>query len=158
MADEKERKNDKMEILYRNFSTARKFRRTARVYIASQYTLSSEADLSELLWLDLALRFAHALPIPYIQAAILNLLNPYIRSAIDTCIYMYIIIIIEIVMKEVSCNQVMLLSMPTAFYDLAYVQIKFNQCMDIHSHNAMQSPTFSPHPVWVTTSSWVHSY
>ena len=41
----------------------------------------SEADLSELLWLDLASRFALALPIPYVQAAILNLLNPYIRSA-----------------------------------------------------------------------------
>ena len=40
-----------------------------------QYT--SEADLSELLWLDFASRFTLALPIPYVQAAILNLLNPY---------------------------------------------------------------------------------
>ena len=48
-------------------------RRTSRV--ASQY--ASEADLFELLWLDLALHFALAVPIPYVQAAILNLLNPY---------------------------------------------------------------------------------
>ena len=32
------------------------------------------------LWLDRASRFACVLPIPYVQAAILNLLNPYIRS------------------------------------------------------------------------------
>ena len=41
--------------------------------VASQYT--SEADLHELLWLDLASHFVLALPIPYVQAAILNLLN-----------------------------------------------------------------------------------
>ena len=44
---------------------AQKIRRTSRV--ASQYT--KEADLSELLWLDLASQFVHA-PIPYVQAAI----------------------------------------------------------------------------------------
>ena len=50
--------------------------------IASQYT--SEADLSQLLWLDLASRFARALPILYVQAAILNLFNSYIRSCYRT--------------------------------------------------------------------------
>ena len=45
----------------------------------------SEADLSELLWLDLASQFARALLYPiYVQAAILNLLNPYIRSCYRT--------------------------------------------------------------------------
>ena len=38
---------------------------------------TSEADLPESIWLYRASRFALALPIPYIQAAILNLLNPY---------------------------------------------------------------------------------
>ena len=51
-----------------NFSTARKVRPTSRV--ASQYT--SEADLSESLWLDFASHFARALPIPYVKATILN--------------------------------------------------------------------------------------
>ena len=40
-----------------------------------EYT--SEVDLLELLWLDRASCFARALPIPYVQAAILNLLNHY---------------------------------------------------------------------------------
>ena len=78
MADgKKERKKDKME---QNFSTARKVRRTLRV--ATKYT--SEADLLESLWLDRASRFACAFPIPYVQATILNLLNPYIRSCYRT--------------------------------------------------------------------------
>ena len=53
-----------------------------RGYVAAQYT--SEADLLESLWLDCASHFARALPIPYVQAAILNLLNPYIRSCYRT--------------------------------------------------------------------------
>ena len=47
-----------------------------------QYT--SEANLSESVWLDRALRFACTLPKPYGQAAILNLLIPYIRSCYCT--------------------------------------------------------------------------
>ena len=39
-----------------------------------QYT--SEANLSELLWLDLASHFAHVLLISYVQVTILNLANP----------------------------------------------------------------------------------
>ena len=54
--------------------TAQKVRRTSRV--AAQYI--SEADLLESLWLDLASSFERTLPIPYVQAAILNWLNPYI--------------------------------------------------------------------------------
>ena len=73
MADEKEEDMTKWIFLWRNFSTAQKFRQTSRV--DSQYT--SEADLSELIWLDLASRFILALLIPYVQTAILNLLNPY---------------------------------------------------------------------------------
>ena len=80
MADEKERRTTKWRLLLRNFSTAQKVRRTSRV--AAQYT--SEADLSKLLWLDLASRFVHAFPIPYVQATILNLLNPYIQSCYRT--------------------------------------------------------------------------
>ena len=76
LLERKKERKDKME-----FSTARKVRRTSRV--ASQYT--SEADLFELLWLDLASQFARALLYPsYVQAAILNLLNPYIRSCYRT--------------------------------------------------------------------------
>ena len=71
----KRRRHDKMVL--RIFSTAQKDRRTLRV--VSQYT--SEADLFDLLRLNLASRFRLTLPIPYVQAAILlNLLNPYIRS------------------------------------------------------------------------------
>ena len=74
MADEKERnKKERMtkwKFLLRNFSTARNIRQTSRV--ASQYTCETE-----LLWLDLALRFARALPIPYVQATVLNLQSLY---------------------------------------------------------------------------------
>ena len=62
-----------MDIFVAEFSTAWKVRRISRV--ASQYT--SEVDLSELLWLDLASHFVLALPIRYVQAAVLNLSNPY---------------------------------------------------------------------------------
>ena len=41
--------------------------------VASHYT---SEDLSELLWLDGASCFVLVLPIPYVQAAILNQLNP----------------------------------------------------------------------------------
>ena len=39
---------------------------------ASQYTSDSEANLSESVWLDRASCYARVLPIPYVQAAILN--------------------------------------------------------------------------------------
>ena len=65
--ERKKERKDKMEIFCSGISRLHK-------RLASQYT--SEADLSGLLWLDLASRFAHT-PIPYVQAAILNLLNPY---------------------------------------------------------------------------------
>ena len=54
-------------MVLRIFSTAQKDRRTLRV--VSQYT--SEADLFDLLRLDLASRFRLTLSIPYVQAAIL---------------------------------------------------------------------------------------
>ena len=57
-----------------------RLRRTSRV--ALQCT--NEADLSELLWLDCASRFVLALPTPYVQATVLNLLNPYIQSCYRT--------------------------------------------------------------------------
>ena len=74
-----------------NYSTAWKVRRISRK--ASKYTSEadlSEADLSESLWLDRASRFTRVLPIPYVQNAILNLLNPYIWSCY--CTPWYIIV------------------------------------------------------------------
>ena len=62
----KETRNDKMNIF--EFLDYTKVRLTLKV--ALQYI--SVADLSELLWPDLASRFARALPIPYIQVAILK--------------------------------------------------------------------------------------
>ena len=80
MADEKEKEGQNGDFCSRISRLHKKVRQTSTV--ASQYT--SEADLSELLWLDLASHFALALPIPYVQAAILNLLNTYIRSCYHT--------------------------------------------------------------------------
>ena len=78
MADEKEEEGGQNGDFCSGIS--QNVRRTSKV--VSQYI--SEADLSELLWLDLASRFVLALPIPYVQAAILNLLNPYIWSCYRT--------------------------------------------------------------------------
>ena len=39
-------------------------------------------NTGDLLWLDHASHFAHMLPIPYVQATILNLLNPRIATAL----------------------------------------------------------------------------
>ena len=52
--------------------------------LVCSYKYISGADLSESLWLDRASRFVLVLPIPYVQATILNMLNPYIRSCYHT--------------------------------------------------------------------------
>ena len=64
------KKNDRMDIFVAEILDCTKSQ-------ASFEDSFAEADLSELLWLDLGSRFVLALPIPYVQTAILNLLNPY---------------------------------------------------------------------------------
>ena len=55
-----------------------------------QYT--SEADLSELLWLDLASMIRSHAPIPYVQATILNVPIPIILHRVATTLHdMYIV-------------------------------------------------------------------
>ena len=116
MANKKERRMTKWRFLSRNFSTAWKIRQISSV--AAQYT--SEADLSELLWLYHASRFTHVLPIPYVQTAILNLLNPY----------NYTKLLPHSVIKMASW---------TEFLSCCHSQWSSNQCLGNKRHIFMQN-------------------
>ena len=77
MTKRKKEKENKIEISCLLFSTMRKINITLRVYFALQY-------LSVFFYKNFAslcCGYLGAVPIPYVQDTILNLLKPYLRSA-----------------------------------------------------------------------------